>query len=157
MTDSTDPLLGALRRHFGHTAFVGCQRAVVEHALAGGDALVLMPTGSGKSICYQLPALLRDGVTVVLSPLIALMQDQVEKLARLGLPVTFVNSALARDERERRIAALARGEFKLVYVTPERFRSEVFTTALRQNRIAFLAVDVPPSEFAAGHAAVPAP
>ncbi|MBK6941421.1 MAG: RecQ family ATP-dependent DNA helicase [Planctomycetes bacterium] len=151
MTTTTDPLLTALRCHFGHAEFIGCQRAVVEHALAGGDALVLMPTGSGKSICYQLPALLREGVTVVLSPLIALMQDQVEKLVRLGLPATFVNSALSRDERERRIAALARGECKLVYVTPERFRSEVFTTALRKNRVALLAVDEAHCVSAWGH------
>lgn len=151
MTATSDPLLSALQRHFGHTAFVGCQRAVVEHVLGGGNALVLMPTGSGKSVCYQLPALLSDGVTVVLSPLIALMQDQVEKLARLRLPATFVNSALARDERERRIAAIARGEFKLVYVTPERFRSEAFATALLKNRVALLAVDEAHCVSAWGH------
>lgn len=141
MNDTPDPLTSALQRSFGHPAFTGRQREVVERVLAGGDALVLMPTGSGKSICYQLPALLLDGVTVVLSPLIALMQDQVEKLARLGLAATFVNSALSRDERERRIDAIGRGAFKLVYVTPERFRSDVFKAALLRNRIALLAVD----------------
>src|SRR5438067_1926987 len=100
-----------------------------------------MPTGGGKSLCYQLPALLLEGTTVVVSPLIALMKDQVDALQRRGISATLINSSLSLDEQRERIRSLARGEFKLVYIAPERFRSRSFLDALGQSTIALFAVD----------------
>jgi ATP-dependent DNA helicase RecQ len=130
-----------LRRHFGHAAFRGPQRAIVEHHLAGGSALVLMATGEGKSLCYQLPALVRDGLTLVVSPLIALMDDQVAALRQKGLPATCIHSQVERAERERRLEQAARGEIKLLYVTPERFAVPGFLEAARTLHVTALAVD----------------
>jgi len=109
--------------------------------LSGRDTMVIMPTGGGKSLCYQLPAMVMDGVTVVVSPLIALMKDQVDALERRGIPATLINSSISLGEQQERIEALRRGEYKLVYVAPERFRSRMFTNALRQVQIALFAVD----------------
>ena len=130
-----------LRRHFGHAAFRGPQRAIVEHHLAGGSALVLMATGEGKSLCYQLPALVRDGLTIVVSPLIALMDDQVAALRQKGLPATCIHSQVERADRERRLEQAARGEIKLLYVTPERFAVPGFLEAARTLHVTALAVD----------------
>src|SRR3954471_15010756 len=105
---------------FGYRSFRGQQEAVVAHVAAGGDALVLMPTGGGKSLCYQVPTLLRPGVGVVVSPLIALMQDQVDALRQLGLRAAYLNSTLDAAT-EARTEALARaGELDFVYLAPER-------------------------------------
>lgn len=109
-----------LRDTFGYSAFRGAQQTIVEHVAAGGDALVLMPTGGGKSLCYQLPALLRDGVGIVVSPLIALMQDQVDALKQLGVQAAFLNSSLSADAAREISQQLLRGELKLLYVAPER-------------------------------------
>ena len=109
--------------------------------LGGRDTLVIMPTGGGKSLCYQLPAMVMDGITVVVSPLIALMKDQVDALERRGIPATLINSSLTPAEQAERIQALRGGAYKLVYVAPERFRSRQFTQALRQVEIALFAVD----------------
>jgi ATP-dependent DNA helicase RecQ len=103
--------------------------------------MIVMPTGGGKSLCYQLPAMVMDGVTVVVSPLIALMKDQVDALQARGIPATVINSTLSLDEQKERIAALREGQYKLVYVAPERFRSGLFVSALRQVNIALFAVD----------------
>ncbi|MFG0317093.1 MAG: RecQ family ATP-dependent DNA helicase, partial [Planctomycetota bacterium JB042] len=149
--NAPDPLRTALLERFGHQEFRGFQREVIEHLLAGGDALVLLPTGGGKSLCYQLPALLLDGVTVVLSPLIALMQDQVDALRRRGLPATFVNSSLTRAEREKRVADVVAGRVKLLYVTPERFRKPEFVEAIGRVRVSLLAVDEAHCVSAWGH------
>ncbi len=130
-----------LQQLFGFTAFRGPQRAVVEHFLDGGSALVLMPTGGGKSLCYQLPAFVRDGLTIVVSPLIALMDDQVAALAQRGLPATCIHSQIERDDRERRLQRARDGAVKLLYVTPERFRVDGFLDALRSVGVAALAVD----------------
>jgi len=130
-----------LREAFGHAALRAEQREAVAAVLAGRDGVVTLPTGGGKSLCYQLPALVLSGTTLVVSPLIALMQDQVEALRARGLPATFVNSTLERRERERRLAAVVRGEVKLLYVTPERFRSPAFREALPRMHVARLAVD----------------
>jgi len=111
------------------------------NVLAGRDTMVIMPTGGGKSLCYQLPAMVMDGVTVVVSPLIALMKDQVDALKRRGIPATLINSTLSLGEQQARIDALRCGEYKLVYVAPERFRSRMFTNTLRQVEIALFAVD----------------
>jgi ATP-dependent DNA helicase RecQ len=131
----------ALRDTFGHTAFRGPQRAIAAHFLAGGSALVLMATGEGKSLCYQLPAFVGDGLTLVVSPLIALMDDQVAALARRGLPATCVHSLLDRAERERRLAQVQRGAVRLLYCTPERFRVPEFLAAMQRTGVRRFAVD----------------
>jgi ATP-dependent DNA helicase RecQ len=127
-----DVIERTLKESFGHDAFRPGQRQIVEMTLAGRDALVLMPTGGGKSLTYQLPAVLLPGLTVVVSPLIALMQDQVERLQANGVAATFVNSMLSPDERYRREQAAQRGEYKLLYVAPERLLSEGFLALLDQ-------------------------
>ena len=137
----TDPLAEALRSRFGHPGFRAGQREPVEAVLAGRDAVVVMPTGSGKSLCYQLASFLLPGTTLVVSPLIALMKDQVDALEKRGLPATFLNSSLDAEEMSRRLAALERGEWKLVYIAPERLRSEAFREALSRVRVPLLAID----------------
>jgi ATP-dependent DNA helicase RecQ len=134
-------VLASLRQHFGFDYFREGQREVVAAILGGKDAVVVMPTGSGKSLCYQLPALMLDGVTVVVSPLIALMKDQVDALLARQLPATFINSSLPERVQWTRIEELRRGRFKLVYVAPERFRSQRFLEALRSISISLFAVD----------------
>jgi ATP-dependent DNA helicase RecQ len=133
--------LASLRQHFGFEDFREGQRDVIASILEGKDAVVVMPTGSGKSLCYQLPALILDGVTLVVSPLIALMKDQVDALQARGLPATFINSSISDTEQRARIEALRRREHKLVYVAPERFRSSRFNSALQQIPISLFAVD----------------
>ncbi|MBL8728017.1 MAG: RecQ family ATP-dependent DNA helicase [Planctomycetes bacterium] len=130
-----------LQRLFGFVSFRPQQETIVRHFLGGGSALVLMATGDGKSLCYQLPALVGDGLTIVVSPLIALMDDQVAALRARGLPATCVHSLLERPERQRRLASTLRGEVKLLYVTPERFRVDGFLDAMRTAGVARLAVD----------------
>ncbi|MFC8044537.1 DNA helicase RecQ [Nocardia sp. NPDC057353] len=130
-----------LRRVFGYDAFRGEQHAIVSHLVAGGDALVLMPTGGGKSLCYQVPALVRPGTGLVISPLIALMQDQVDALAALGVQAGFLNSSQNPDERrevERRFVA---GELDLLYLAPERLRLESTARLLDRGKIALFAID----------------
>jgi ATP-dependent DNA helicase RecQ len=133
----------ALQKYFGFREFLDGQETVMASILGGRDTMVIMPTGGGKSLCYQLPAMVMvmDGVTVVVSPLIALMKDQVDALERRGIPATLINSSISLGEQQERIEALRRGEYKLVYVAPERFRSRTFTNALRQVQIALFAVD----------------
>jgi ATP-dependent DNA helicase RecQ len=121
-----------LRDTFGYTAFRGAQQAIVEHVAAGGDALVLMPTGGGKSLCYQIPALLRPGVGIVVSPLIALMQDQVDALKQLGVAAAFLNSSLDADAARDVYRQIHRGELKLLYVAPERLMTEGFLSLLER-------------------------
>ena len=138
---SIDDALTSLRQHFRFHDFRDGQREVIEAILAGKDAVVVMPTGSGKSLCYQLPALMLDGATVVVSPLIALMKDQVDALHARGLPATFVNSSIDEREQRTRIDGLRHGQFKLVYVAPERFRSGRFLDALKSINVSLFAVD----------------
>ncbi|HEX8774390.1 MAG TPA: RecQ family ATP-dependent DNA helicase [Pyrinomonadaceae bacterium] len=133
--------LAALHTYFGFEDFREGQREVVSAILEGHDTVVVMPTGGGKSLCYQLPALMLEGATVVVSPLIALMKDQVDALHARGLPATFINSSITFEEQKARIQALRRGEYKLVYVAPERFRSAHFVETLRTAQIALFAVD----------------
>jgi ATP-dependent DNA helicase RecQ len=130
-----------LERHFGFREFLDGQERVIRAVLAGEDTLVVMPTGGGKSLCYQLPALLLEGLTVVVSPLIALMKDQVDALTAKGIPAAFINSSLDEPELADRIARMTRGEFRLVYIAPERFKSERFVAALAPLSIALFAVD----------------
>ena len=134
-------LAASLRAHFGFQAFRPGQEEAVGCLLAGQDALVVMPTGAGKSLIYQLAALHRGGLTLVISPLIALMKDQVDSLTRRGIAAAYINSTLAADEQARRLSALGRGAYRLVYVSPERLRNAAFTDALRSTTVGLLAVD----------------
>ena len=130
-----------LEKYFGLREFLDAQEEVISTILGGDDALVVMPTGGGKSLCYQLPALMMDGVTIVVSPLIALMKDQVDALERRGIAATLINSTLTLAEQQARIRSMAAGEFKLVYIAPERFRSRSFLDALGRATISLFAVD----------------
>ncbi|MBU4198843.1 MAG: RecQ family ATP-dependent DNA helicase [Verrucomicrobia bacterium] len=130
-----------LERHFGFREFLDGQEGVIRSVLAGDDTLVVMPTGGGKSLCYQLPALLLEGITVVVSPLIALMKDQVDGLTAKGISATFINSSLNDHELDDRITRMMRGEFRLVYIAPERFKSARFVSALAPLSIALFAID----------------
>ena len=133
--------VSSLRKHFGFDDFREGQRDVIGSILEGKDAVVVMPTGSGKSLCYQLPAMILDGATLVVSPLIALMKDQVDALRARGLPATFINSSIPESEQRARIEELRRRQHKLVYVAPERFRSSRFSSALQSIPISLFAVD----------------
>ncbi|MBE1573398.1 DNA helicase RecQ [Amycolatopsis roodepoortensis] len=130
-----------LNRVFGYDDFRGDQHAIVEHVIAGGDALVLMPTGGGKSLCYQIPALVRPGVGVVISPLIALMQDQVDALRNLGVRAGFLNSTQDYAERNRVEAAFVAGELDLLYLAPERLSVESTVRLLDRGKISLFAID----------------
>lgn len=136
-----EELRGALAQHFGFDAFRPGQETIVASVCSGRDNLVVMPTGGGKSLCYQLPALIGDGVTLVISPLIALMKDQTDALAARGIPATLINSSLSPREQADRIRRMAAGEYKLIYVAPERFRHRHFVEQLRNVHLGFVAVD----------------
>src|SRR5579863_6565808 len=139
--DEPQTSLAVLRRVFGYPSFRGQQQGIIDHVAAGGDAIVLMPTGGGKSLCFQLPALLRPGLTVVVSPLIALMKDQVDAMQAAGIAATFLNSTLGADESRRRLAGLHRGEFVLLYVAPERLMLSGFLEDLRKWNVNLFAID----------------
>ena len=130
---------------FGFDHFRGVQESIVEHIVAGGDALVLMPTGAGKSLCYQIPSLVRKGVGVVVSPLIALMQDQVDALTQLGVKASFLNSSLDAEASRAVTQQLLAGALDLIYVAPERLLSPSFLEMLDRlnsgSRIALFAID----------------
>ncbi len=139
---ATEPrVLETLRRTFGFDTFRPLQAEVVSALLAGRDAFVLLPTGGGKSLCYQLPALLTEGVAVVVSPLIALMKDQVDKLVAMGVAATFINSSLEPEEVGRRLRAVERGQVKLVYAAPERLMLPQFLDLLTRVKLSFFAID----------------
>ena len=123
---SSVTLDNALKHHFGYAAFRPLQREIIEATLAGPDVIALLPTGGGKSLCFQLPALVEPGLTVVVSPLIALMKDQVDALEASGVAATFLNSSLDPPEAARRIARLDRGQYRLLYVAPERLSCRSF-------------------------------
>ncbi|NUK24002.1 DNA helicase RecQ [Streptomyces lunaelactis] len=133
--------LQVLHRVFGYSSFRGSQQEIIEHVVAGGDGLVLMPTGGGKSLCYQIPALVREGVGVVVSPLIALMQDQVDALRALGVRAGFLNSTQDFDERRLVEAEFLAGELDLLYLAPERLRVESTVRLLERGTISLFAID----------------
>lgn len=141
MSNSSGQLPALLRQIFGYETFRPLQREIMEAALAGRDAVAILPTGAGKSLCYQLPALVRDGLTLVVSPLIALMKDQVDQMQAAGVAATFLNSTLGDAEQRRRTAGLEAGEFKLLYVAPERLMGGNFLRQLRDWNVTSLAVD----------------
>src|SRR5258706_4108051 len=131
----------ALREQFGFPEFRPGQETALGHVLAGRDTLVVMPTGSGKSLIYQLAALLLPGTTLVISPLVALMKDQVDSLARRGIAAAFVNSTLTTAEQQQRLRALASGQYKILLVAPERLRSQAFRGAMASATLSLLVVD----------------
>jgi ATP-dependent DNA helicase RecQ len=141
--EPADALGGAevLRRVFGYDSFRPNQREIVEHVIGGGDALVLMPTGGGKSLCYQIPALVRPGTGVVISPLIALMQDQVDALVDLGVRAGFLNSTQDLEQRRQVESAFVAGELDLLYLAPERLSADATVRLLDRGKISLFAID----------------
>jgi ATP-dependent DNA helicase RecQ len=134
-------LIATLKRHFGYDEFRPLQQEIVRDALSGRDVFVLMPTGGGKSLCFQLPALVRDGLTILVSPLISLMKDQVDALQTSGIAATFLNSGLERQEAVERLRGLRRGEYRMLYVAPERLMLDTFLERALNWNIAQIAID----------------
>src|SRR5216110_108648 len=139
-TNAVD-LIATLKKHFGYDQFRPLQREIISDALAGRDVFVLMPTGGGKSLCFQLPALVRDGLTIVVSPLISLMKDQVDALQTSGIPATYLNSTLDRHEATARWRGLHRGEYRMLYVAPERLMLDTFLERAVNWNITQFAID----------------
>jgi ATP-dependent DNA helicase RecQ len=138
---SAPELLPLLKQYFGFTSFRPLQEEIIRDSLAGKDVFALLPTGGGKSLCFQLPALARDGLTVVVSPLIALMKDQVDALQAAGVPATFLNSSLAADEARKRLRGLHQGEYRLLYAAPERLMLSGFLEDLQRWNVRLIAID----------------
>ena len=130
-----------LKKYFGYENFRTGQESIINHILKGEDVLGIMPTGSGKSICYQVPAMVLEGITVVISPLISLMKDQVDSLNEIGIPATFVNSTLSYNEYEQTIENIVHDVYKIVYVAPERLNSETFLNLLNKINISMITID----------------
>ena len=141
LSGGTDGALDVLRRVFGYDSFRGPQQEIIGHLIAGGDALVLMPTGGGKSLCYQIPALVRPGTGVVISPLIALMQDQVDAMRALGVRAGFLNSTQDPAQRREMESAFVAGELDLLYLAPERLRTESTVALLDRGTVSLFAID----------------
>ena len=135
------PLRDTLKKFFGFTSFRPLQEDIIRDTLAGKDVFAVLPTGGGKSLCFQLPALVRPGLTVVVSPLIALMKDQVDALQAAGVPATFLNSSLATDESRSRLRGLHNGEYRLLYVAPERLMLSGFLDDLKRWNVGLFAID----------------
>ncbi|MEW6999032.1 DNA helicase RecQ [Colwelliaceae bacterium BS250] len=140
-TSSTPDLHHSLDHHFGYKSFRPGQQQVIEELLKGRDCLVLMPTGGGKSLCYQLPATIMPGLTIVVSPLIALMKDQVDGLTRQGIGAAFINSSLDAQTINQTMQRIASGEVKILYVAPERLLNHYFLQSLQEVQISFFAID----------------
>src|SRR5712691_11883972 len=134
-------LLPLLKQYFGFASFRPLQEEIIRDALAGKDVFALLPTGGGKSLCFQLPALVRPGLTVVVSPLIALMKDQVDALQAGGVAATFLNSSLAPGQSRERLRGLHHGEFRLLYVAPERLMLSGFLEDLKRWSVNLIAID----------------
>jgi len=141
MENKKQELEELLKIHYGFNSFRPGQERVIDNILAGISTVVIMPTGGGKSLCYQLPALVLPGVTLVISPLIALMKDQVDGLLKIGLPATFINSSISQAETANRLEAVKLGKIKLLYIAPERFYSQEFIAALREIKVSLFAID----------------
>src|SRR5690242_18938113 len=134
-------LYDALKRHWGYDSFRPMQERIVQSLITGNDAAVIMPTGGGKSLCYQLPAVVIGRTVVVISPLIALMQDQVAQLADMGIAAAFLNSSLPWDEQRSIMRAAEQGAFRLLYLSPERLARQDTIAWLEQVPVAFFAID----------------
>src|SRR4026209_520273 len=138
---SLDDARAPLKQAFGYDEFRAGQEMAIESVLAGHDTLVVLPTGGGQSVCYQIPALVLPGLTVVVSPLISLMKDQVDALEARNLPAAFINSTLKSAQVADRLARAARGEVRLLYLAPERFDFGNVATRLRDIGVSLLAID----------------
>ncbi|MFA6393494.1 MAG: RecQ family ATP-dependent DNA helicase [Patescibacteria group bacterium] len=141
MSEINNKISEALKVYFNYDHFRPGQERAISAALEGKDALIIMPTGGGKSLCYQLPALIMDGLTIVISPLIALMKDQVDSLQRRNIPATFINSSLTPEESARRLGEAKTGAVKLLYIAPERFYNADFMVALKDLKVSLFAID----------------
>lgn len=133
--------LVVLKEYFGHSSFREGQEDIVNCLLSGKDALGIMPTGAGKSICYQVPALIYDGITLVISPLISLMKDQVSSLIQSGIPAAYINSSLTPMQNIKALRNAANGKYKIIYVAPERLTTNEFQNFCRKVSISMVAVD----------------
>ena len=141
MTEKKRQLTELLKIHFNHESFLPGQERAVDAILSGRDTVVVLPTGGGKSLIYQLPALVLEGTTLVISPLIALMKDQVDSLERVGIPAAFINSSLSPQAAEQRLAQAKAGEYKIIYIAPERFYNQAFAEALKRLKVSLFAID----------------
>ena len=130
-----------LKKYFGFDNFRNGQQEAIESIIEGNNTFILMPTGNGKSLCYQLPALCKEGLTIVVSPLISLMQDQVESLVQKGISATLINSSLSLKDTINRLREVAEGKYKILYIAPERFKNEEFRLLLESLNITFFVVD----------------
>jgi len=124
-----------LHKHFGFQEFRSGQEQALESLLAGKDTIAILPTGGGKSLIYQLSALAMEGITIVISPLIALMKDQVDSLDKLNIPATFINSSISLEETDKRLVEIAANKYKLVYIAPERFYNQRFMAILKEVQV----------------------
>src|SRR5476649_2669750 len=141
MKPDSPGLLPPLKQFFGFSSFRPLQEEIIRDALAGKDVFAVLPTGGGKSLCFQLPALVRPGLTIVVSPLIALMKDQVDALQAAGVAATFLNSTLGAAESRARLRGLHRGEYKLLYAAPERLMLDGWAENLQAWNVTLLAID----------------
>jgi len=141
MINKKQQLLELLKIHFGHEAFRPGQEKAIDSILRNQDTMVVLPTGGGKSLIFQLPALVMEGITIVISPLIALMKDQVDSLEKVGIPATFINSSISTNETLERLKKIKSGYFKLVYIAPERFYNQTFLSDLKNIKVSLFAVD----------------
>ena len=130
-----------LKKVYGFDTYRGQQEQIIDHVISGGNAFVLMPTGSGKSLCYQIPSICREGVGVVVSPLVALMQDQIQALTLLGVKCAAINSNMSAEANAASIRKMRAGELDMVYVAPERLLSDEFLGILKQTKLALFAID----------------
>ena len=133
--------LDVLREYWGHEAFRPMQEQVISEALAGRDVLAMLPTGGGKSVCFQVPGLMRDGISLVITPLIALMKDQVQNLEARGIRALAVHAGMNRREVDLALNNACYGDFKFLYLSPERLSTALFQNYIRQMRVAFIVVD----------------
>lgn len=138
--DSTD-LVSLLKKNFGYSKFRGKQQAIIENLLRNKDTFVIMPTGAGKSLCYQLPSLLCEGTALIISPLIALMKNQVDQMQALGIEACFLNSSLLKSEREQIIADVLAGKVKQLYIAPEALSKKSNIEFFKTVNLSFVAVD----------------
>jgi len=141
ISNKKNQLTELLKIHFGYGSFLPGQEKAIDCILKGQDTLVVLPTGGGKSLIYQLPALVMEGATIVISPLIALMKDQVDSLERVGIPSTFINSSISPDEARRRMERVKNGFYKIIYIAPERFYNQNFLLDLKNLKISLFAID----------------